>query len=120
MRGPLVPVTDEDLTYLEDGTTFGLTTFHLVAEGRGSRYNLYVMADTAMNVLVVSLVNFGRCHTIPLDLRPWGHWDYWGDKLNLRPIDAQAVTLMINRLMRRLSGPDHELIEPEPHLNPKD
>lgn len=37
--------------------------------------------------------------------------EYWADKLNLRPLDAQAVTIMINRTLRRLAPPDPELIE---------
>ena len=81
-------------------------------------YNLYLTVDVEMNIIVVSLVNFGRCHTIPFDLRSWGHWDYWGDKLDLRPLDAQAVTIMINRTLRRLAPPDPES-KREPHLHPK-
>lgn len=77
-----------------EGALFGVT--HLLAHARGTRYDLWIVFDTAAERVVITLANFGRAMT--LDHYPERlHWDYVADKLSLRPVDAQAVTHMINR-----------------------
>lgn len=68
----------------------------LEGQARGSRYDLYVINDQIDDTLVITLANFGKAMKLKLSYHRLS-WDYVADKLDLRKIDAQIVTHMINK-----------------------
>jgi len=87
-------VAADEIVYQEPSDWLDMV--HLIGEARASRYDLYLMHDHGYRKFVFTLANFGKAMTVDVDSPKLG-WDYVGDKLDLRPVDAQIVTHMINR-----------------------
>lgn len=100
-------VEADEIAYISDGTELLHMVVHLVAEARGGRYDLYLMHDHGYRKFVFTLANFGKAMTVDVDSPKLG-WDYVGDKLDLRPVDAQIVTHMI-----------HKALDSLPHWRPR-
>lgn len=68
----------------------------LEGQARGGRYDLYVIHDMIDDSLVFTLANFGKAMKLKLSYYRLP-WDYVADKLELRKVDAQVATHMINK-----------------------
>ena len=92
-------VGDDEIVYTDDTALWEIpfSLVHLEGQARGGRYDLYVLNDHCDdNSVVITLANFGRA--IKLKMSHYSvSWDYVGDKLDLRKVDAQIVAHMINR-----------------------